>query len=338
MKKNGFTLVEILAVLVLISAIAIISIPSILNYINREKNNISEVTKKLIFSGVDLYIDNNKSNFKENKYEQYIVSLQDVVDQGFLTEPIIDSVSGKEIDLTKKVQINYRYDNDLQKFTSHYEIVDESTAKTFICVMTKSLNKDGVGYGDEYICDLGDGEDRKFFLLEDGDNTGLSKSDSTYHTDVNKIGTADKGELALFMNQMIGDKTTVAWCEDENRCKKDSKWTNEFGPLTALDYLKQHTSNWNIKAKVSLPTYWQIKQANGGNDNNLPLWLYDNLDTANPPYGYWTATASGPEVSVNKAFLVISTGILGEKYNVNKNQYYCVHPVITISKNDVYSY
>ena len=41
MKKRGFTLVELLAVLVLIAAISLVFFPSIINYMNRTKGDMS---------------------------------------------------------------------------------------------------------------------------------------------------------------------------------------------------------------------------------------------------------------------------------------------------------
>lgn len=125
MKKDGFTLVELLAVLVLISAIVIFAVPSIINYISQSKEEISEVTEQLIFSGTELYIDRNKQDFPEVVNNQYCVTLQSVVDSNLLQAPIIDSISGNEIDLSSYVKVSYVYDDKLKINKYKYELVDE---------------------------------------------------------------------------------------------------------------------------------------------------------------------------------------------------------------------
>ena len=114
MKKNGFTLVEILAVLVIIAALAIISVPSIINYINNNKNEVSEVNQMIIFSGAELYMDANKQEYSELSVgEYYCIQLKDIVDSNFLESPLIDSVSGEEIDLNRFVKVSYMHDEIL---------------------------------------------------------------------------------------------------------------------------------------------------------------------------------------------------------------------------------
>ena len=124
MKQKGFTLVEVLAVLVLISALAILIVPSIINYIKESEEEISRVTSELIYSGAKLYIDSKPNEYPKQLGNKYCVKLQEIVDANYLSAPILDSVSGNEIDLNKFVEINYVYDNDLEMNKFEYQIVD----------------------------------------------------------------------------------------------------------------------------------------------------------------------------------------------------------------------
>ena len=51
--KKGFTLVELLAVIVILGIIAIIAIPSVMNAVNQAKNKISEIEKKHLIDGAE---------------------------------------------------------------------------------------------------------------------------------------------------------------------------------------------------------------------------------------------------------------------------------------------
>ncbi len=337
MKKNGFTLVEILAVLVLIAAIAIISVPSIINYINQSKNEISAVTEQLIFTGVDLYVENNKNLFPEKSGNQYCVTLNDVVESGVLDKPIIDSVSDEEIDLNKFVKISYLYDENLKINKYNYEIVDSCTQVTKICRPAKTDGNDAVttgnvpsgnyAYGDEYICDPGDGVERRFYVLEDGDNTTLTKGTT---------GSAGPGEISLIMDRNFTDTDEVvprklAWCIDvgrDNTCKNIN--SKEEG--TPLKHIQDAFGN---NVEVSFPTKDQVTSANNGSTTNLPQWLYDHLDETTHPesevYGYWTAS---PYAGIADTAWYVSYFGYVDGDGVDGPRGCGVRPVITISKDN----
>ncbi len=64
MNKKGFTLAELLGVIVILGLIALVAFPAILNTIRSNKDNISEATAQLIFSGADLYVHNHQDEFE----------------------------------------------------------------------------------------------------------------------------------------------------------------------------------------------------------------------------------------------------------------------------------
>lgn len=57
MNKKGFTLVEVLAVLVILSLLLILTIPSIKNALTNGKNKINEINKKQIEDAVKIIVD-----------------------------------------------------------------------------------------------------------------------------------------------------------------------------------------------------------------------------------------------------------------------------------------
>ena len=129
MKKRGFTLVELLAVLVLIAAISLVVFPSIINYINSTKGDISKATKELIISSTKLYVSDNAKTFPQHEGYSYCTTLETLADKNYIDKPFVDSSTGKELDLSNTyVKVSYVYDYDLGTTKYTYDVVDTCTA------------------------------------------------------------------------------------------------------------------------------------------------------------------------------------------------------------------
>lgn len=121
--KKGFTLVELLAVMIIISALSIIIIPSIINYINQNKNEISEASKSVIYAGAKLYLDDNTSLYPKIEDNDYCIKLKQLTDGGYLDVPLLDVQSGQNIDLDNNyVKASYILDEDLGIYAYKYEL------------------------------------------------------------------------------------------------------------------------------------------------------------------------------------------------------------------------
>ncbi len=180
-------------------------------------------------------------------------------------------------------------------------------------------------FGDEYTCNLGDNEEKTFFVLEtNGDNVSLIMD---RNIDSNGKGTTSGN--------------TVAWVSKEDyiaaggtESDYGNYGNNNLGPITAQKYLRSSTASWTklTSSQISLPTYDQIKAANGGNGSSLPSWLYGNLNSSSKPFAYWTST---PNASLShKASYVRYDGRFNLS-NVDIDSDFGVRPVITISKSNI---
>ena len=62
LNNKGFTLVELLAVIVILLAISMVAIPNITASLEKNKNRLSESQKKIIVSSAELFISENKNS------------------------------------------------------------------------------------------------------------------------------------------------------------------------------------------------------------------------------------------------------------------------------------
>ena len=78
LNKKGFTLVELLVVIVILGVIMSIAIPSITSSVERSKAKQREQVINIIISAGELYADKHKNGFTQ-------VSVPTLIDEGYLT-------------------------------------------------------------------------------------------------------------------------------------------------------------------------------------------------------------------------------------------------------------
>lgn len=105
MKQKGFTLTEMIAVVLIIALLTIIILPSILNQLQSQKDNISKASMQLIYDATELYIKERQSMYPMAAGETYCISLESLVNAGKLKNPLQDLSTGKNISLNKIVKV-----------------------------------------------------------------------------------------------------------------------------------------------------------------------------------------------------------------------------------------
>ncbi len=104
MNKKGFTLAEILGVIVIIALLLLLLMPTIINKIAQNGDKAGEINDQLIFDAVDNYIE---ENIDTTKAGTYCIPIQDLVDDGKLVSPVIDVETGEDItDMTIAVTVD----------------------------------------------------------------------------------------------------------------------------------------------------------------------------------------------------------------------------------------
>lgn len=84
MKKKGFTLVELLAVITLLMALALLTFPTVLEMIQKKEQEIDQAKQQLIYSGVDRYMEQQKDTYPKKVGNVYCISVKTLAEEHLL--------------------------------------------------------------------------------------------------------------------------------------------------------------------------------------------------------------------------------------------------------------
>jgi len=90
LNKKGFTLVELLAVVVILLAISVIAVSSISAAIERNKVKQNEAKEKLIVSYAKLYYDEHKNSLGDSG----CITIKNLIDSGYISEDEVNDADG----------------------------------------------------------------------------------------------------------------------------------------------------------------------------------------------------------------------------------------------------
>lgn len=97
MKKEGFTLVELMGVLVILSLILIISVPAIINNFKKSEGEDIENFKKELYSAAETYYIENIHRFDFNITPTYKVYISELIDDGYISGSRVNPIVNKKI-------------------------------------------------------------------------------------------------------------------------------------------------------------------------------------------------------------------------------------------------
>lgn len=118
MNRKGFTLVELLAVLVLLSAIMYIAIPSISSSMERSKNKKKEKNIQLLEAAAEMYVADHRYALQKN--DKCYIMLEDLVSGGY-----VSSDTTKNGDDELMGVIVYIKGTNMFSYTEDYQDVSE---------------------------------------------------------------------------------------------------------------------------------------------------------------------------------------------------------------------
>ena len=97
MRKKGFTLAELLGVLVIIALLLILIIPGVINRLSSSGDKAKETENEIIYNAADQYIREHPEDYPPGKSGRYCITIQSLIDDGKLAEPVTDVNTGEDL-------------------------------------------------------------------------------------------------------------------------------------------------------------------------------------------------------------------------------------------------
>ncbi len=120
MKNKGFTLIELIFVILILSMLSLILVPTIQNLIKKNTDNMCLTLNESIKSAANDYMTSTRY---ENNYDcgitEYIVSLKDLIEKNYIKGPIIDPRTKEELD--ENLVVKFAYNCETNEFVSYFK-------------------------------------------------------------------------------------------------------------------------------------------------------------------------------------------------------------------------
>lgn len=219
--KKGFTLAEILAVIVIIGLLLILILPPVINRISSSSDEAKDAENEFIYSAADIYIREHPEKYPPGKSGKYCILIQELIDDGKLVEPVNDVVTGEN--LSDKSVLVTIYSTG----TKEYEIKEGAECKDIAALPMIDFIIDPVGSAwvkkrtVTIIYPTLEGEYQARYRRED-ENSNNWINDNAYnkggrHTNIvfNKSSKSTKIEAQLKGNQIISGRVNVVNVDSE---------------------------------------------------------------------------------------------------------------------------
>ena len=121
--KKGFTLVELIGVVIILALIALLAFPPILNSIRKTKSELSDASKEILYNATSLYVSENLNDFPKYNGNTFCITLNTLVSKEYLPTKVYDSVTGGEISQDSLIEI--KVENDSYTYNMNNECVED---------------------------------------------------------------------------------------------------------------------------------------------------------------------------------------------------------------------
>ena len=365
--NKGFTLVELLAVIIILGILTLITIVSVNPILKDAKKGLTDTQIDNIEEVASLYYIKYGVGLDDFELEnpRDCINVSELIETGYIDkDEITNPTTGEEV--LGSVKITYNANNYIYEYQDN---VCTNYDKGIICERVEETEVGNVPEGkiiagDAYNCKVDPNEDPyKFYVLttpeEDSDMVNLIMD-----SNIRENGEAVKETTPT--TEQIG---TIPWItnSDYESEKTDDepfdslKKINVFGPITAMKFLQEATKSWtNIKSqkikkftectqegicsfkemvntyisRARLPYYSEVS-----NVSSSTLWLLDYLEDFNgyqendvlDLHGYWTMSYN-PAYDQYAWYVANGGAILGDEAIVTDGGLYGARPVISVYK------
>lgn len=235
-KQKGFTLIEIIGVVVILSLLLILTVPSLTKTLKRnEQNKYNDYIDNLKIAAENYVVNKLKEGVVINDY--IYITLGDLIDEGYVTDVVTNPITNKSLSRGKHIKVLKETDG-----TFKYEVIELPPEYQEV----EYIESTGTQYIDtEFVAADGYKSELKILVSESVQHAYLigSHEPTTLHNKVfyckddnckrnglglKKIGTESKFELGI--------GRTVVPIYDIN-VKTNKKYNIEFSTVNGNSYL-----------------------------------------------------------------------------------------------------
>jgi prepilin-type N-terminal cleavage/methylation domain-containing protein len=116
MNKKGFTLVELLAVIVILGVLLSLVVMSVNTYLKKAKETSLNSLIKSIEETSEIYLSDHSSEYPQLNVvgSSFTFELEELVDNNYIKKPVIDDVKGENIPLTTLINVTVVSDSEIK--------------------------------------------------------------------------------------------------------------------------------------------------------------------------------------------------------------------------------
>lgn len=112
--KRGFTLIELMAAVIIISLVTLLTFPNIVSRIKEAKDENKENIEKVVISSAKKYVNDNIDKFNDTK--TYCLKIETLIDNDYLKDDIVND----EDNNIQSYFVKVKYEDDFK-----YKILKE---------------------------------------------------------------------------------------------------------------------------------------------------------------------------------------------------------------------
>lgn len=207
--RKGFTLIELMAVIVIISLVCLLTFPNIVNQIQKSKDANKDNTEKVVLSSAKKYVNDNIDQYSNN--DDYCISVEELVDNDYLKEDIVNNEDNNLLDWYVKVSYGNDFEYKITKECLPYTTLDyiESTGTQYI---DTGYIFNGSNYDIELKASLTKLNNQWSILCGERHNVGgspIRNGGIGFNYDVNYINYAENGLANVILGKTELDKVYV---------------------------------------------------------------------------------------------------------------------------------
>lgn len=229
--KKGFTLIELMAVIIILSLFAILTFPNIVGQIKKTKNEKNNNVNTIVLSATKKYINDNPNEYDKEEGNNYCIAIKDLVDNDYLKEDIVNTEDNNLLDFVVNVSYEEEFKYEIASKCSNYTELKyiESTGTQYIDTDFYPNQDTSI----EFVAETTDIESTLAWYGGRNYLTGTAQSEKAMSYALWQVGKSLRldYEESTFNTSDIDNDQIISVYRDKNKVYLNDNLVNEFSYL-----------------------------------------------------------------------------------------------------------